>query len=198
MIPVLIFGLLCALTLVLVFDAFNHTDMGCFWLAMFLCLPGISHIVYIFFRLYTSRPVDKKILMQRELEKAKYPVTRFPSDIQRAKYIDAASKEHGTMYNPEAGINEDPGGYKHFTDGRAESLLSQQRFEEAFEYLADLLAVADKSGDVRGKDTYRHYINRIPGGAGLLREWETEQSGAIYDIPERRQTMPPHTDDVPF
>ncbi len=181
------------LTLILVMDAFTATEMGCVWLGLFVFLPGISHIVYIFMRLYANRGVDPRVLRERELERSKYPETRFPSEIQRAKFIEQAEKGHGTLYDPTAATFEGSAGFQHFKDNRAEALLREHRYEEAFEYLTDLLAVAVRDEDFRRRDTYRHYIQQIPGGAGLLKEWEAENSGRVFDVEERRRD-----EDVPF
>lgn len=175
-------------------DAFTHTDMGCMWLCLFIFVPPLAIPIYVFMRLYTSRSVSRQVLMQRELEREQGAVSRFPTEIEKARYIAAAEQKHGTMYNPQSAVATAPDGFRHFADNRADSLLDQRRYEEAAEYLLDMYAVAAGDHDARGQDTYRHYLGRIPGGRELLHEWEVEHGTRR---PGDRST-PRRDDEMPF
>jgi hypothetical protein len=52
--------------------------------------------------------------------------------------------------------------------------------------------VADAGHDVRARDTYRHYISRIPGGLNLLAEYEIEHG----EVEPRLK--PPDSRSMPF
>jgi len=162
-----------------VYDAFSRYEIGCagagcLWPLVLLTFPPALPF-YIFMRLYTQRSVPRSEILKREYERAEAAqVPRFVSDIHKLRYLAAAEKSHGTMYDPRTGIGDAPAGYPHFADSRAEALLEQRRFDEALEYLLDLYSVAAKDGDVRGRDTYRHYLSRIPGGLDALFQREAE------------------------
>jgi hypothetical protein len=179
-----------------IYDAFTRFEIGCagggcIWPLLMILFPP-SILLYIFMRFYTSRTVSKSAVLEHQRQKAEAAkIPRFDSDIHKLRYLAAADKEHGTMYDPVTGAATSPEGYPHFADSRAEALLKQRRFDEAFEYLLDLHSVAASSHDVRARDTYRHYISRIPGGLNLLAEYEIKQSGTEpRSTPPDRRSMP--------
>ncbi len=171
------------------YDAFDHTSHGCAWLSLFILTGPVGLAIYLFMRLYANRP-DQSV--SQLADPMADNMSRFPTEIEKARFIEAASKGGGTMFNPEEGQSEIPGGFPHFSDTRAEAMITQRRFDEAWEYLIDLYSLAHRDRDGRAEDTYRHYINRLPGGAKLLQEWRTENE----EFPE--ETKPPAKRDVPF
>lgn len=150
-------------------DAFERTDVGCLWLLLFVSVPFISLPVYVFMRFYSNRPTRRR-LPEEGLERV--GISRFASDIDKLRFVAEASKERGTMYDPNAGLSVSPEGFKHFSDNRVEALLEQRRFDEALDCLVELHSLAVRDCDARGRDTYLHYISRIPGGLRLLKECE--------------------------
>jgi hypothetical protein len=170
---------------------FGCAGMGCIWPFLLITFPPALPF-YIFMRFYSDRRVSRRILLERELERADAEkVPRFASDIHKLRYLAAADKAHGTLYDPTTGAGMAAEGYPHFADSRAEALLSQRRFDEAQEYLLDLYTVAAKDGDVRGRDTYRHYLSQIPGGLEALAQHEAQRSDLLtqYKQPGER-SMP--------
>ena len=173
-------------------DASERTDYGCVWAALALLFPLIVIPLYIFMRFYATRPVSRRALAEHERERARFTDSRFPSDIDRTGYIRQAASGPGTLFNPAGG--GPAGGYKHFTDHRAEALIEQARYEEALDYLLDLYSVAEANGDNRALDTYRHYFSLLPAGSRQFEAWRRRG--------RPQQDAPPHRGgrdrDVPF
>ena len=175
-------------------DAFDQTDMGCLWLTLFVTTPVLSVIAYLLMRAYVFRRREPEI----SLEPREYngPLKHFGSEIEKARFIEAAASGPGTMYDPSRQPGAPPGGYRHFTDNRAETLIAQGLHGEAFEYLAEMYQLARDDKDGRGQDTYLYYIHRLPGGTPLLAAWEkerrTDAAGNGGDEPE------PPSRKVPF
>jgi len=173
--------LYCAVLFWACYDAMSRYElgcagMGCIWPFLLITFPPALPF-YIFMRFYSDRRVAGGVLRERELERAEAEsLPRFASDIHKLRYLAAADKAHGTMYDPATGAGARAEGYPHFADNRAEALLKQRRFDEALEYLLDLYTVAAHDGDVRGRDTYRYYLSQIPGGLQALAQRETENS----------------------
>lgn len=179
-------------------DALGHTDEsctspGCFWILMFVFFPP-SILFYIVMRLLLSRRTPRGATQEYERERWEERSTRFPSDIDKLRILRYADKEHGTMFDPNAGASQAPEGFPHFADSRAEAFLEQYRHADAIDYLLDVYSVAHHDHDARACDTYRHYFSRIPGGLVALREWETLRSGKVDEA------GPPsgHAGDMPF
>lgn len=179
----------------IIWDAFDHTGYGCAWLAAFLFVPGISHVVYLFIRYYVNRPDINPGLQAGGIAQQEF--SRFPTEIEKARFIEAADREFGTMYEP--GSNAASVGYPHFRDERADLLLSEGRLDEAWDYLIDLYDLAKSDGDGHREDTYLHYISRLPEGLEMLYKWRGEQrlerGGGNDDPPP---PTPPISRDVPF
>lgn len=179
-----------------VYDAFTRYEIGCagpgcIWPFLLITFPPALPF-YIFMRLYSERGVSRAIRLERDLERSEAAqVPRFVSDIHKLRYLAAAEKTHGTMYDPRTGVGTAPEGYRHFTDSRAEALFNQRRFNEALEYLLDLYVVADHDHDARARDTYRHYLSQIPGGLEALARRQADHSDPAtpYRKPTDR-TMP--------
>ncbi|MCC7477288.1 hypothetical protein IT575_02420 [bacterium] len=172
----LFFGLVIGwslLTIWCVVDAFTHTDNGCLW--TILLLTPLNPIVvpfYVFGTLYSRRQVTKRQLSLSGKEVETDISMRFASEIERAKFIQSAMKGGGTMYEPGVAVVERPEGRQHFRDERAESLLLEQRFEDAWNYLIDLYSLAREDVDFEREETYRSYLARIPQGLERLARWE--------------------------
>ncbi len=181
-----------------VMDAFDHSGYGCAWLAFFICFPGISILIYLFIRFYANRPDINPNFEMGEANQQTY--SRFPTEIEKARFIEAADHSLGTMYEP--GASATAVGYPHFRDDRAELLLSEGRFDEAWNYLIDLYAVAKSEADGRREDTYLHYISRLPKGTDKLAHWRRDQRLEIGSDSADDQAPPPNkpptSRDVPF
>lgn len=178
-------------------DAFEQTDMGCLWLALFITTPLVSVIAYLAFRAYVFR--RRQPDMQLDPREYQGPLKHFGSEIEKARFIEAAARGPGTLYDPGRRGGAPPGGYRHFSDTRAETLISQGLHGEAFEYLVEMYGLARDEHDGRGQDTYMYYIHRLPDGAKLLAEWQKEQrleTGAADESP--REPESPATRKVPF
>lgn len=177
-------------------DAFEQTDMGCMWLTLFFMVPVLPLIVYICFRSYVRR----KMHVPDATDPREYRghVSHFANEIEKAQYIDAVSQGQGTMYEPSR-PGAPRGGFRHFTDSRAETLLSQGLHGEAFEYLAEMYEVAQDERDGRAQDTYMYYIHRLPGGARLLAARQKERRAAGLGPDDGGDDRPaPPSREVPF
>lgn len=172
-------------------DATDHTDMGCVWGILAFVLPIPIVPLYFIMRLYSARPASKQQLSRFADERKLFSGPRFASDIEKLQYLEWAEKGPGTMFDPLTGLNIRPEGYRHFTDARAEQLITQARYADAWDYLIELYGVAHKDQDVRGLDTYKNYISRLPDGLQRLQQWQATQED---------QPPPPVTKsrDVPF
>lgn len=180
-----------------IFDAITQYEigcagMGCIWPLLFFIIPP-SLIFYVFMRFYQYRAPSRHQLLERQREQQGLPPAgRFGSDIDKLRILEAAQRGHGTMYDPVRDHSAPPAGFKHFSDSRAEALLKQQRYDEAAEYLLDLYEVATAAGDVRSRDTYRHYLSLVPGGLEQLQQQEQRLRGP------GREPHSPRRPDVPF
>jgi len=157
-------------------DATEHTDNACAWGCLAFMLPMPIVPFYFIMRLYANRSASKRQLQRFAAERKGFEGPRFASDIEKLKYLAWAEKGPGTMYDPLAGLSVRPDGYRHFVDQRAETLITEARYTEAWDYLIELYAVAYKDQDVRALDTYRNYISRIPDGLAQLMQWRAEES----------------------
>ena len=180
-----------------IFDAITQYDigcagMGCIWPLLFITVPPIL-LFYVFMRFYQMRAPSRQLLLERQREEQGLPPAgRFASDIDKLRFLDAAERSHGTMYDPSMDHAAPPAGFRHFTDGRAEALLEQRRYDEAEPYLLDLHAVATAAHDVRSRDTYRHYLSLVPGGLEQLQQQEQRLRSP------GREPRSPRRPDVPF
>ena len=176
------------------YDAFERTDYGCVWVVLLAFFAPLTIAVYWLMRLYTDRRAPKQVLDERENQSEMLRNMRIGGEIERAKYIKAVAEGEATIYDPAAGALDTPQGYAHFTDERAEVLLRQRRYDEAWDYLIDLYAIANSEGDLRGTDTYLHYILRMPDGVRRLGSWRLQQ----MKDPERPPARTRRDRDVPF
>ncbi|MBN2080956.1 hypothetical protein JW859_01990 [bacterium] len=187
-----VFGAIWAINDAMTRYELGCAGMGCIWPVLILLFPPALPF-YIIMRLQTSRRVPHSVVLKFDLEREeREQIPRLPSDIHKLRYLAAADKEHGTMYEPQMGLPAGSRGFPHFTDGQAEALLEQARFDEAYDYLVELHDLAVASEDVRGRDTYKHYISRIPGGLDSLRQHEVTYQ-------DRYEGQPPPVDrSMPF
>lgn len=168
--------------------AFDHTDYGLVWVSIFILTGSLGVWVYLAMALYANRPYRGDSFKELLESKQGQAMSRFGSEIERARFIEAASSGPGTMYDPVEGVGERAEGHQHFVDARAEELLGSGRTEEAWQYLLDLHQLAAQEGDPQRRDTYRAYIARLPGGTERLRAWEGEalRESAAPAAPQNR------------
>lgn len=166
-------------------DASDNAVYPFVWAILMLVAWPLFLPVYIFFRFYTSRGMSARRLQQLNQERIDPARFRFPSEIEKAKFIQAAVEGPGTMFEPLLGENVSAQGFAHFTVERAELLLREQCYDEAWEYLTELYGIARLNSDPRALDTYRHYILRIPGVQQRFRDWLEEQDRPV-DAPARK------------
>lgn len=157
-------------------DASEHTDNACVWGCLAYLLPFPIIPLYFIMRMYANRNVSKRQLQRFDDERKGFQGLHLASDIEKLKYLAWAEKGPGTMYDPRAGLSVRPDGFRHFIDQRAETLLNEARYAEAWDYLIELYAVAAKDQDVRALDTYKNYLSRIPDGLERLKQWRAEVS----------------------
>lgn len=171
------------LTIWCILDAFTNNDNGCLWLMLMLSpLNPIVVPFYVFGKLYSQRSVSRRQQSLTGRSEEDSDITRrFASEFERAKFIEASMKGGGTMYEPGLLVQRRPEGAQHFKDERAELLLSEQRYEDAWDYLIDLLGLARDDNDFEREETYRSYIARIPQGLARLTAWEAGGSGAAVE-----------------
>jgi hypothetical protein len=173
------------------YDALDNAEYPLVWAVLVFMLPPLFLPLYIILRLYTMRRAGKRTIERMEQDRLGAMDYRFGSDVERARFIEAQERGTGTLYQPRGGIPEHSAGFAHFTVERAEQLIAAQRFDEAWEYLSDMYAVAAKEDDVRAMDTYQHYICRLPGGAARLSALDPRLS-ALAKLAQRTDR------DVPF
>lgn len=158
--------------------AFDHTDYGVVWTSLFVLTGSLAVWVYIALALYANRPYRGDSFKELLESKQGKLMSRFGSEIERARFIEAAESGPGTLYDPVQGVSEKPEGWQHFVDARAEELLASGRSDEAWQYLLDLFQLAEQENDPPRRDTYRAYIARLPGGTERLRAWQGEAARA--------------------
>jgi len=169
-------------------DAQERTDYGCLWAAFtFVAWPVVLPL-YVVLRICAARGAPAHVREQQEREKEEARRFRFGSEIEKARFLAEIDKPGGTIYQPPP----EPGARAaaHFTVERAERLISERRFDEAWEYLIELYSVALAEHNPWAQDTYRNYIARLPGGPARLGEWERE-SGLSPGPHPPRSTRPP-------
>ena len=88
--------------------------------------------------------------------------------IEREHYLADAQASGGTLFGASPRAAEVS--TAHFTDERAEELLASGDHAAAWDYLADMHALAREQGDTARAQTYRHYISLLPGGVDRLRQ----------------------------
>jgi len=182
-------ALLCAIWVLV--DAYDHAEYPCLWFVMVAMFMPIALPLYIFLRLYSARSASRRVRELRKNEREAVPIVRFGSDIERAKYIEAAQGGAGTLFSP-ANLPKSEFGYAHFQVERAERMLGEARYEEAFTYLVELYQMARAENDPRAVDTYRHYIARLPQGLTWLQQWEAAKRN-VDRLPPSREKR-----DIPF
>jgi hypothetical protein len=167
------------LTLWCIVDSFTHTDLGCVWAILLIGpLNPLTVPFYFFSAMYSRRNVSPRKLSQLGGDPEEYDITRrFASEFERAKFIEAASRGGGTMYDAGMTVQKLPEGKQHFRDDRAEELLKEARFDEAWIYLIDLYALSQDGADWEREETYRHYISRLPEGLTRLNAWQRGERG---------------------
>ena len=157
-------GLFVACLLVY-WDASNHSEYGWLWFAFCLFIPPVL-LVYVGMRLWSNRGAGAKEEFKRKLEREQFK-SRQLSEVDRLHFLTLAAEGSGTMYERA----DEHRGYRHFSDGRAETLIEAGQYGQAFEYLADLYAEAKTDGDGVRVDTYLYYINQLPDGPERLEQW---------------------------
>src|SRR5690606_21450998 len=125
-------GLLLWLTVWCIYDAFDRTDYGFVWLALFIMGAPIFIPLYLFMRFYSDRPQSRQEMARREMERERWRDFRLSGDIEKAKFIESAARHGGTLYDPNAHLQRSNDGFRHFTDERAESMLTLSTFDEAW------------------------------------------------------------------
>lgn len=91
-------------------DSFDHTDMPWVWVVILCMFMPIAVPLYLIMRAYANRGPTPARLAQMRREDSLIPKFRFGSEIERARFIEAADSGQGTMYEPEGGIGERPEG----------------------------------------------------------------------------------------
>jgi hypothetical protein len=173
-------------------DSFNHTDMGCLWTVLMISPLGPLVVPFYFFgTMYARRNVSARKLAEMRGDGEEIDITRrFASEFERAKFIEAAERGGGTMYDPGLAPKEQPEGRQHFKDERAETLLKEGRHDEAWHYLIDLYSLASEDGDRDREETYRNYIARMPDGLARLRAWRRgDREGVLSPDEAPRRTI---------
>lgn len=173
-------------------DASDHAEYPLVWATLVLVAGPVFLPIYIFFRFYTSRAVSTRRQAQLNRDRLDPMRYRFASEIEKSRFIEAAEHGPGTMFDPVLGENVSGTGFAHFIVERAEKLIQEQRYDEAWDYLTELYTVALNDSDARALDTYKHYILRLPNGAPRFREW-LETTPQVPDKPAPK----PHRE-VPF
>lgn len=173
-------------------DASDHAEYPLVWALLAFFMWEIIVPFYIFFRLYTARPISSRREQQLNRDRIDPMRYRFASEIEKSRFIEAAEHGPGTMFDQVLGENVSGTGYAHFTVERAEKLIQELRYNEAWDYLTELYTVAMNDNDPRALDTYKHYLLRLPNGASRFRDWlETAQQ-----IPDKPAAKPSR--EVPF
>jgi hypothetical protein len=172
-------------------DAYDHAEYPCVWFVMVMLFFPLALPLYIFLRMYSARSASRRVREQRRQERDAVPMVRFASDIERAKFIEAAQGGAGTLFSP-PNLPKSEYGYAHFQVDRAERMIGEARYQEAFNYLVELYQMARDENDLRAVDTYRHYIARLPQGLTWLQQWEVKKRD--------RDRLPPSREkrDLPF
>lgn len=183
-------GLLAAIWIYV--DASDHAEYPLMWALLAFFAWPVFVPVYIFFRLYSSRPVTARRQAQLNRDRIDPMRYRFASEIEKARFIEAAENGPGTMFDQVLGENVSGMGYAHFTVDRAERMLREQRYNEAWDYLTELYALALNENDPRAMDTYKHYILRIPESYQRFKQWLEDQQ----HIPDK--PAPKRSREVPF
>ncbi len=179
-----------------ILDAFTNNDNGCLWLMLMLSpLNPIVVPFYFFGKLYSQRSVSRRQLSLTGKDVETDISMRFASEIERAKFIQSAMKGGGTMYEPGISVQERPEGRQHFRDERAEGLLQELRYDDAWSYLIDLYSLAREDADFERVETYRSYLARIPQGLERLTQWEQGSRSAAAPVsantPGTLSSVPP-------
>jgi hypothetical protein len=173
-------------------DASDHAEYPLVWALLAFFMWVIIVPFYVFFRLYTARPISSRREQQLNRDRIDPMRYRFASEIEKSRFIEAAEHGPGTMYDQVLGENVRGTGYAHFTVERAEKLIQELRYNEAWDYLTELYTVAMNDNDPRAMDTYKHYLLRLPDGAPRFRDWlETAQQ-----VPDKPAAKPSR--EVPF
>jgi hypothetical protein len=173
-------------------DATDHAEYALVWAVLVAMAWPLFLPIYIFFRLYTARPISSRREQQLNRDRIDPMRYRFASEIEKSRFIEAAEHGPGTMFDQVLGENVSGAGYAHFTVDRAEKLIQEQRYDEAWDYLTELYTVAMNDNDARALDTYKHYLLRLPNGAPRFRDWLE----AAQQIPDKPAVKPSH--EVPF
>ncbi len=148
-------------------DANERVGNGCFWGGFAFAVPAIGlplyYIMVIVYHIQGARgPSAQEQAERGEREKIR---RKFVSqgELERQQFLDNAEQEGGTLYNPLTGMGSKGQGHKHFADQYAEELIQACKYEEAEQYLVDLLGVAKQENDGRAADTYTYYLSKLPG-----------------------------------
>ncbi len=172
-------------------DGSDHVEYPLVWALLVFFMWPVFLPIYIFFRLYAARPVSARRQQQLNRDRIDPMRYRFASEIEKARFIEAAESGPGTMFDQVLGENVSGLGYAHFTVDRAERLLREQRYDEAWDYLTELYALALSENDARAQDTYKHYILRIPDSFQRFKQWlEDQQHIPDKPVPKRKREVP--------
>ena len=144
-------------------DSETRIGNGWLWGSIAFVCPFIGVPLYYGLLLYYALNTGQRNKqLDAERDSIREQTRRFNAmgAIEREHYMMVAEQAGGTLYgdSPTAATPNT----RHFTDQRAEELLALRRYDEAREYLSDLLALAKESGDRDREQTYRFYLEQIP------------------------------------
>jgi hypothetical protein len=144
-------------------------EWGFLWGVFALGAAPVVVPLYLICIVIADRPAPAWV--QREKELATEATRRYKAmgELERVKFLEAAAGNGGTLYTGVTGMAPHNRGVKHFGDAHAEQLIGTQQFGPAFLYLYDMYVLAADDSDVRGEETYRHYIMQLPQGAEWLK-----------------------------
>jgi hypothetical protein len=164
-----------------IWDVFEHTDYGIVWLVSFLVFPPLIP-VYVFMSLYSRRATQRSpVDGGREFSMG--------SELDRARFIEAAQDGRGTLYEPSAMLGGGGLPRKAFTDHKADEMLAARHYDAAATYLTEMLELAQSDGDPDRLSTYRWYLSQLPDGRGLAAQKAVEGDHGTSQSAERR-TLP--------
>jgi hypothetical protein len=185
----LIFGcvLMGGLYIWAIYDAFTYTDYGFAWSFVFAVLPPVVPI-YLAMSLYARRSVSQAGNRFVSSEDSSF---RFSTEIERARFIEAADKGQGTLYEPAATLGSGgAAGRKVFTDHHAEGLIAGGDDQAALAYLLEMYTLAEGDGDPDRLSTYRHYILSVPGGTEALARAKAKRGDPDRPDTEGKRSVP--------
>lgn len=151
-------------------DSESRIGNGWLWGSIAFACPFLGVPLYYGLLLYLCiRDGRRNKELDAEHEQVREQTRRFKlmGEIERQQYLANAERSGGTLY----GAQQEAAslGARHFTDERAEELLVRRQYEDAWDYLSDLYAVARAERDQHRTQTYLYYIGRLPDGAQRLR-----------------------------